>query len=208
MGRLAATVMAGLLLAGCSVSITGGVVTTISEAPPPAGPPLQQVPANPDSVIRMLAGRGVNEIHQRFLAGLPDYVSGSGRVDAVYPGRDGDVYILSWQQSDSDFGPTRCRATGRPDMVPAGFGCFTGEGRIEPFSIAGVSYSTGDNGDQEVMIEHTRDAAAVVIETEDDVFVIIPGTTPVSYHAWNGDPPIRVTVFWNDGTSTVEALSP
>lgn len=171
-------------------------------------PAPDQIPANPRQIVTMQPGPPVlNDVHDGFLASQAGYVVGSGRVDAVYPGSDGDLFILIWQTNNLQIGPTVCRATAPPDAWPQGWGCGSGGGSV-PFTIGGYSHTSGP-GLQEVMVEHSPDAEATVIELADgSTFVIRTSGSSVSYHTWNGPRPVRITVFWDNGTSTSEVLAP
>ncbi len=209
-GSMQPIVLALIAVTMLSCQIPGSAANppTTVVVPPDLGPAPDQIPANPLQIVTMRPGLPVvNEVHRDFLAKLPGYVAGSARVDAVYPGKDGDLFILLWHSNDRQSGALTCRTTAPPDGLPQGFGC-DAIGEVVPFTIDGYSYTSGP-GPQRVMVEHSPDADATVIELADRTnFVIRPGGSSVSYHTWDGPRPIRITVFWSNGTSTSEVLAP
>lgn len=180
------------------------MVTTAATLPE-LGPALEQIPAEPLEIITMLPGPVLNERHAQFLREFETYRPGSGRVEAVYPGAHGDIFILTWQVADP-FGRGFCKAATPPDALPTESSC--SEPAEGVHALEGFSQSSGQ-GVEEHMIEHTRDADAVVIGLADgNTYVVIPGDTSFSFHRWEGPNPIRFTIFWNDGTSQSHVVLP
>ncbi len=149
----------------------------------------------------------LSPIQTQFVEDQPGYIEGSGRVEAVYPGAGGPSHILVWNVVEPQFGEMKCSSITPPDELPMGAGC-SGPIQNLPFTVNGYGYTT-EPGGQSVTVEHSPDAEAVVIELEDgSTFVIRPGNSSVSHHEWNGPPPVRVTMFWANGSTTSEELTP
>lgn len=198
-----------LVFASCQIptqiSRGGEPVVTVAVLPD-LGPAPEKIPPDPVQVIDMRPGHpGLNELHTQFLASI-GYIPGSERVDAIYVGAEGDLFIISWQSDEPAVGEGECRTAVSPDAVPTGWGC-GGRSPVEARSIDGYSH-TGGPGVQEVMVKHSPDAEATVIELADgDTFVIFTNGASVSFHRWDGPQPIRFTIFWDDGTRTSEVLT-
>ena len=210
LGSPARTVIAfmAVTVLSCQMPTFGGGTPTTMVVPPALGPAPDQIPADPLEIVTMEPGPpALNDVHGDFVVSQPGYVAGSGRVDAVYPGIEGDLFILIWQTNNLQLGPMVCRATAPADAQPQGSACDSGGG-IVPFTIDGYHQTFGP-GLQELMVEHSPDAEATVIELADgSTFVIRPDGSSVSYHTWNGPRAVRFTVFWDNGTSTSEVLNP
>lgn len=210
-GRLPVLILAGLATA-CGLipglepppPAPGGVVTTLAVPLPDLGPPPAEIPANPRQLIVLRPPPpGSDAAFDRVMVEVPDYVPGSGRVEAVYPDPRGEEWLVSFQ-----IGGALCRAVTSAGAVPGGWGCSTG-GSDDPRTIQGYGYTSHHGPDNMIEVEHSPDAEAVVVELADDsIFVIRPGPSAYSYHRWNGAPPVRFTVFWDDGSSTSEILYP
>lgn len=205
--RVVIALMAVAVLS-CQIPTLGGNPPTTVAIVPDLGPAPDQIPADPLEIVTMQPGpRVLNDVHGDFVVNQAGYVAGSGRVDAVYQGREGNLFILTWRTNDPQMGPMICRGTAPPDALPSGFGCGSA-GEAGPFTIEGYSH-TSEPGPQSVMVEHSTDAEATVLELADgSTFVIRPNGSPVSYHTWNGPRPARFTVFWDNGTTTSEVLTP
>lgn len=196
-----------VVLASCQIPPQSGrMVVTTAAAVPDLGRAPEEIPADALEVIEMQPGHpGLNQVHSQFLSGLDGYRPGSGGVEAVYNGVDGELLILSWEEVDPVSGVVECRSAVSADAIPSGWSC--DETSVKAHALDGYSHSSGP-GDQMVMVEHSRDVEATVIELADgDSVVILPNGGPVSYHQWEGPSPVRFTIFWDDGTSTSEILS-
>lgn len=186
----------------------GGVVTTTAVPNPALGPAPVGIPANPRQVIIMRPGpAALNPLQTQFVESQPGYIEGSAKVEAIYPGGEGPLHILMWDVNEPRFGAMTCSTISSPEGAPSASGCAS-RPEISPFTAYGYTYTT-DPGRQEVTVEHSPDAEATVIELADaSTFVIRPGTSSVSHHQWNGPRPVRVTMFWADGSTTSEELTP
>ena len=195
-----------MALAACQSFGGTGAITTVA-LPPELGPAPVAIPENPVQVVTMRPGPEVLEdAHLRFIESQADYVEGTARSLATYPGSSGAVIILAWDATDPQAGVLTCLATASPDVEPAGgFGCGSeGDGRA--FSYSSYSQSAG-GGTNEFMIQHSPDALATVLELDDGSTIVIrTGNSTISMHRWNGPEPVRFTMFWNNGTTTSEVV--
>jgi hypothetical protein len=211
-GRRSAPLLLGVLslasvLMACQ-ELRGGVVTTT--APDLGlGPAPVAIPANPRQVVTMRPGpAALNSSQTQFVESQPGYIEGTAKVEAIYPGGEGPLHILTWEVNEPRFGAMTCNSISSPELAPSGHGCGSSDAEALPFTVHGYGYSTGE-GEQSLMVNHSPDAEATVIELADaSTFVIRPGTSSVSYHQWNGPRPVRVTMFWTDGSTTSEELTP
>lgn len=183
-----------------------GPVTT-QQIPEDVRPPLLEVPAEPRDTIEMLpAPDEPSDAVIEWLEGYRGYVDGSGRVEAIYAGNDGPHAIIKFQANDPNLGRVGCIAVAPLGSAPLSTGC--GSPDVPPSGEIVGMFSRQGAGDQEVWIEHSPDAEAVVIELAGGgAFVIRPNDSTVSFHRWVGGPPIRTTVFWPDGTTSQEIMS-
>jgi hypothetical protein len=149
----------------------------------------------------------LDQAHIGFLESQVDFIQGSARALATYPGSTGSLIILAWESIDSQAGVMTCITTASPDVEPVGgWGCGS-QGEDRPFSVSSYGQTAGDNFN-EFMVQHSPDALATVIELEDGSTVVMrPGDSTISFHRWEGPAPVRFTMFWNNGTTTSEVLA-
>ena len=76
------------------------------------------------------------------------------------------------------------------------------------YGIVGMSGSESDRGDYTMSIEVGTKAENVVIETTTGYTIVIRPAGGVAYAAWKRHPPLRVTVFHDDGTTASEVVAP
>jgi len=180
------------------------LTTTAAQAD--IGPILEQVPANPRQVVIMRPGPHPppNAIHQEFLEEQPGYTAGSGNVGAIHLGGGDEVYILEWQVEEPVGGLVLCSGAATRANWPDGWSCGAESG--ENFTTVG-GWFRGLGGTEQLLIRHTPDAVAVVIDLADGGFYVVrsAGST-YSYSRWDGAAPVSFTVFWADGTTRSEAI--
>jgi len=181
-------------------------VTTVNPGPDLAPAPIEIQDLRPERVIEMRpADQPLNGTHSRFVSSLEDTVANSGRVIAIYPSSTGDLLVLRWEKHEFGLGPGECMTVAAPADAPSGWSC-GGRAPAGPNEVQGYMQSTGPESHQ-LLISHSRDAVAVVIELRDGKeYLIRPNGGQVSMHQWRGEAPVGYTVFWEDGTSTSESL--
>lgn len=203
------------LLAGCSalgISVEGQQPKPVITMAPPApdlGPPPAEIPEQPDVEIVVVPGqRPLPPILREFVERQEGYVLGTGRLEGILQGGPSPLALLSWTQAGSD-GDMTCRAATPISEEPGGWGCGSGLDDIDAGNtLGGFGYTTDVQGFQSIEVEHSIAAVAVVVERGDGTVIVIrPGDSRFSYFEWEGAPPLRFTVFWEDGTSTSEITS-
>jgi len=200
-----------VIVTGCQgpTFVRGGSPTTMA-IPPDVGPPLGEIPTTPRQVVTMRPGPAqLNDVHRLFLESQEGYEPGSGSITAIHPGvGDGPLLVLRWIADTPPMGEASCTAVASLTQAPNGISCSAPVVELGPFTVGGYTHSIGSES-QEMMIEHSPDAIAVVIELSDHTsYVLRPGTSSVSLHRWEGNRPVRFTIFWNNDTTTSEILSP
>jgi hypothetical protein len=194
------------------------VVTTAAPPPPNLGPAPEETPIVPtQAIVTLRPGGEPNDQQLAFMEAQQGYVEGSGKVEAIYPGADGPLAILTWESEGGevlprigDTGPQSCHSIGPVDQEPSGWGC-GGPLPDDPRDgfIRGMGYTYEVGGPNMIEVRHGPGVQATVVELIDGrAFVIRPGDSSISYHEWNGAPSARVTVFWQDGSSESELTSP
>jgi hypothetical protein len=186
-------------------------VVTTTWIPPDAGPELVEVPLA-DLDIIMEPGMATQEEIDSKLAEAYGYVPGSGVHLATYPGPSRtDIYRFTSTDTSpgpGTDGPAVCTAEAPFGQPINGWTCGGPTERTAEYGIWGTGSSVSDRGDYTMTIEVGTKAENVVIETTTGYTIVIRPAGGVAYAAWKQHPPLRVTVFHYDGTTSSEVVGP